>query len=68
MIGISPHGSGILFSDVYPGSISDSAITEKTDVLKFVECEHELMSDRGFAVQDYCAVKGVYLNRPAQKK
>ena len=25
------------------------------------------MSDRGFSVQDYCAVKGVYLNRPAQK-
>ena len=25
------------------------------------------MADRGFSVQDYCSVKGVYLNRPAQK-
>ena len=25
------------------------------------------MADRGFAVQDLCALKGVHLNRPAQK-
>ena len=25
------------------------------------------MADLGFPVQDYCSVKGVYLNRPAQK-
>ena len=25
------------------------------------------MADRGFADQDYCSMKGVYLNRPAQK-
>ena len=29
LIGISPHGGGVLFSDIYPGSISDSEITEK---------------------------------------
>lgn len=34
LIGKAPHGMGILFSDVYPGSISDSAITEKTEILK----------------------------------
>ena len=67
LIGISAHGSGLLFSDIYPGSISDSRITEETAVLDWIQPEHELMSDRGFAVQDYCAVKGVYLNRPAQK-
>jgi hypothetical protein len=67
LIGISPHGSGLLFSDIYPGSISDSAITEKTSVLEWIRSEHELMADRGFSVQDYCSVKGVYLNRPAQK-
>ena len=67
LIGISPHGSGHLFSDIYPGSISDSAITEKTGVLSWLTPEHELMADRGFAVQDYCSMKGVYLNRPAQK-
>ena len=67
LIGISPHGSGLLFSDIFPGSISDSQITEETAVLEWVNPEHELMSDRGFAIQDYCAVKGIYLNRPAQK-
>ena len=62
LIGISPHGSGLLFSDIYPGSISDSAITEKTGVLSWLTPEHELMADRGFAVQDYCSMKGVILS------
>ena len=67
LIGISPHGMGILFSDIYPGSISDSEITDKSDILSFVRKDHELMSDRGFAVQELCSVKGIYLNRPKQK-
>ena len=67
LIGISPHGGGILFSDIYPGSISDSEITRKSGTLDFVEKEHEIMSDRGFAIQEYCAEKGVTLNRPKQK-
>ena len=48
LIGISPHGSGLLFSDIYLGSISDSAITEQTCVLEWIQPEHELMADRGF--------------------
>ena len=67
LIGISPHGGGILFSDIYPGSISDSEITRKSGTLDFVEKEHEIMSDRGFAIQEYCAEKGVTLNRPKQR-
>ena len=67
LIRISPHGGGLLFSDIYLSSISDSAITEQTCVLEWIQPEHELMADRGFSVQDYCSVKGVYLNRPAQK-
>ena len=31
LIGISPHGGGILFSEIYPGSISDSEINEKSN-------------------------------------
>ncbi|XP_066924260.1 uncharacterized protein [Clytia hemisphaerica] len=68
LVGIAAHGMGVVFSDIYPGSISDSDITEKTDILRFVEEEHELMSDRGFSVQDLCAIKGIYLNRPKQKE
>ena len=37
LIGISAHGSGIVISDIYPCSISDSQITEKTGILNFVE-------------------------------
>ena len=61
LIGISPHGSGILFSDIYSGSISDSG------TILFAEKEHKIMSDHGFLIQDYCAIKGVSLNRPKQK-
>ena len=67
LIGIAPHGMGLLFSDIYPGSISDNNITEKLGVIHLIQPEHELMADRGFAVQDLCALKGVHLNRPAQK-
>lgn len=67
LIGIAPHGGGLLFSDIYPGSISDSELTKEVSVLNLIEPEHEVMADKGFAIQDYCSIKGVYLNRPAQK-
>ena len=38
-------GMGIVFSDIYLGSISDSQITEKTGNLNNVTEEHELTSD-----------------------
>ena len=58
---------GLVFSEVYPGSISDTEITEKTNILDFVTEDHEVMSDKGFSIQDICAIKGVSLNRPKQK-
>ena len=67
LIGITPHEMGLLFSDVYPGSISDTEITVKTNVIDFLFQGHELMTDRGVSVQDYCAKKGITLNRPKQK-
>ena len=63
-IGIIPHGMGILFSDIYPGSISDSEITEKCRLLECVEQGHGIMSYKGFAIQDLCSEKGVFRNRP----
>ena len=51
--GISPHGSGILLSDIYPGSISDSEITEKSGTILFVKKEPKIMSDLGFLIQDF---------------
>ena len=67
LIGIAPHGMGIHFSDIYPGSISDSEITEKTNILQYVNYEREIMSDKGFAIQGLCTKKGIFLNRPKQK-
>ena len=68
LIGIVPHGMGILFSEVYPGSISDSEITERTNAIDYVKENHEIMSDRGFSIQDSCSSKGITLNRPKQKE
>ena len=50
LIGITPHGMGLLFSDVYPGSISDTEITVKTNIIDFLFEGHELMTDRVFSV------------------
>ena len=35
--------------------------------MDWVEPEYELVLGRGFSVQKHCAVKGVFLNYPAQK-
>ena len=67
LIGIAPHGMSLLFSDIYHGLITDSSLTEKAGVIQLVKPGHELMSDRGFAVQDLCSTTGIYLNRPAHK-
>ena len=40
LVGISPNGMGLVFSEIYSGSISDSNITKKFDVLNLVEEEH----------------------------
>ena len=60
-------GMGIVFSDIYLGSISDSQITEKTGNLNNVTEEHELTSDWGFAVKEHCSIIGIFINRPKQK-
>ena len=67
LIGITPHGSGIIFSDIYPGRISDSEITIEIGVINLVDPVHELMSDRSFAISELCAEKGVHHNRPIMK-
>ena len=51
LAGISPHGSGILFSGIFPGSISDSKITGECGTVYLLEHEHEIMSDQGFPIQ-----------------
>ena len=67
-MGISRHGGGILFSDIYSGLISDSKLTEECVAVYFVENEHEMISGHGFSIQELCAVRGITLNRPKQKE
>lgn len=67
LIGIAPHGMGLFFSDIYPGSTSDNCIPKKSGVVQGIQPDHELMADRGFTIQDLCTLKGTYLDRPAQK-
>ena len=55
LVGISPHRGGILFSDIFSGSISDSKITKECGAVCLVEREHEIMSDRSFSIQELCA-------------
>ena len=43
LVGISPHGRGFLFSDVYSSSISGSKLTEECGAAYFVKNEHEIM-------------------------
>lgn len=64
LTGIAPHGMGLFFSDIYPGSLSDNYTTEKSGVSQWIQPEHELMADRGFANQGLFALKGIYLNHP----
>ena len=68
LVVISPHGGGILFSDIYPGAISNSKLTEECGAVYFVESEHEVMSDCGFSIQELCAVRGITLNRLKHKE
>ena len=40
-IGIAQHGSGIIFSDIYPGKTSDDEITVETGAINLVDPEHD---------------------------
>ena len=54
-----------IFGNVYPGSISDTDITNKKScpgVLNYVNEGHEIRTDKGFSTQDVCTIKGVTLN------
>ena len=54
-----------MFSEIYPGPGSDSVITEKFEVICWVEEEHEIRSGKGLPSK-ICVVSKI-LNRPCQK-
>ena len=59
MAGISTSGMGLIFSEIYPVSLSDSNNKKKSDVIRWVEKENEIVSDKGFAIQDFWSTKGL---------
>ena len=65
-VGIAPHGGGLISSNLYPGSILDSEITDLASANDFIE-GHEFMADKGFAIEELCATKGIFHNRPPIK-
>ena len=50
LIAIAPYSMGTHFSDICPGSLSDSEITAEANSLDYVNPERVIMSDRGFAI------------------
>ena len=53
LVGISPTGMEIIFSETYLGYISDSNITEeKPDVISWVGEEYEIISNKGVFKHD----------------
>lgn len=64
LIGISPSGSVIFVSKLYPGSISDKELMKKSGLIELLECGDSVMADRGFDIEDELIVRGVQLNIP----
>ena len=62
MAGISATGEVLIFTEIHSRSIpkSESNITKKSDAISWVEEENEIMSDKRFAIQDFCNIKGGY--------
>ena len=52
LVGIAPHGSVTFVSSLYQGSISDKEITRRSEILSLLEEGDEVMTDKGFLIQD----------------
>lgn len=54
-------------TDAYPGSISDSDITEQSQVLDYVRKGKTVMTDKGFNITDSCHQRSLLHKRPPMK-
>ena len=64
IIGISPDGALTYVSSLFPGSVSDKALTKQSGILDLLESGDSVMADRGFDIEDYLILRGVKLNIP----
>lgn len=68
LIGITPSGVVSFVSDLYPGSISDKKITQKSGLIDLCEEGDAIMVDKGFLISDLTTPKGIDLIIPPFKK
>ena len=64
LVGISPDGAITFVSSLFPGSISDKALTRESGVLDLLDSGDSVMADRGFDIEEDLLLRGVRLNIP----
>ena len=64
---ITPHGTLLRCSETYPGTISDTDITNQSGILEMLERGTTVLTDKGFGITDLCLAKGLHNNRPPLK-
>lgn len=62
-VGICPNGMGLIFSEIYPRSVCDSNIVEKSDLISWVETEPEIMSGKEFAIQNFGSIEPKFFRK-----
>ena len=64
LVGISPDGAVNVISKLFPGSISDKVLTQKSGLLELLDRGDCIMADRGFDIQNDLKPSGVKINIP----
>ncbi|KAM4574074.1 uncharacterized protein V3H82_008823 [Fundulus diaphanus] len=64
LIGVSPTGDVMFVSDAYAESASDVEIVKQSGFLDHLEAGDLVFADRGLAISEVLAEKGVHLNIP----
>lgn len=64
MTGVSPSGNIVYVSPMYGRRVSDKAIFEQSDLVKFLQAGDGIMVDRGFLIDEICELNRWKLIRP----
>ena len=64
LVGLSPTGALGFLSKLYTASISDKELTKMSNVIDCLDLGDDVMTDKGFDIQDDFAAKGVTVNIP----
>jgi len=65
LVGLSPTGALGFLSELYTESISDKELTKMSNVIDCLDFGDDVMAEKGFAIQDDFAAKGVTVNIPS---